>query len=476
MRGIQYGILRRLISLASAFLLIFALPAFAEKPAMSALVMGNSNYAQDQLDNPIEDSKLIAETLKRLGFTVTQANDLDRTHLFATVRNFTDSLKPGAISVVYFAGHGMQINGGNYLIPIDMVPASEKSVMLNAYPLENLMDRLAHTESAVNIVILDACRNNPFQLKSNTRGFKNFGLAKVVAPRGTLIAYSTQPGQQAEDGVGTNSLYTKTLAQEMTKPGNNIEQVLKQVAETVRKKTFDEQQPWFETSLVDEFYFSPPAGVQIVTRPQKVRLAATEPSGVRRGIGVESELNNDAKSINVKKEQATQARKELASLGIMWNFHYFLAALERNDNDVIDLFLRGGMKFEPPNSIGDTIANLIDINPNSYEQIKKLVDLNVISNSLFLQTYNQYTFSNHMKDIETRVFQEYKLRKTAYPLIGEFSPLIIAIWTKQPELASYLKSLGASTDKFCAATAGQTDECILMIDPIAEAKNIGVSL
>jgi len=273
-----------MLSAAFGFFCTFASPTFAGTPTLSALVIGNSAYVQDQLPNPHADASLIAETLGGLGFTVTLATDLDRSSMFATVRTFTESLKPGAISVVYYAGHGMQINGGNYLIPVDMVPTSEQGVMLKAYPLENLMDRLKRTQSGVNVVILDACRNNPFKPKSKTRGFNNIGLAKVVAPRGTLIAYSTQPGQQAEDGVGGNSLYTKTLAQEMNKPGQNIEQVLKQVAEAVRKKTFDDQQPWFETSLVDEFYFKPPVGVEMVTRPAPLRLSKNDGGSVKRGL------------------------------------------------------------------------------------------------------------------------------------------------------------------------------------------------
>lgn len=258
--------------------------AYAASPDLSALVIGNSAYLQDQLPNPIEDANLIAKTLGGLGFNVTQANNLDRSQLFSTVRNYTESLKPGSISLVYYAGHGMQINGGNYLIPVDMVPTSEKGVMLKAYPLENLMDRLKRTRSAVNIVILDACRNNPFRPQSKTRGFNNIGLAKVVAPRGTVIAYSTQPGQQAEDGAGGNSLYTKTLVQEMTRAGQNIEQVLKQVAEAVRKKTYDGQQPWFETSLVDEFYFLPPVGVQMVTQSATFKLTSDKSLSLKRGL------------------------------------------------------------------------------------------------------------------------------------------------------------------------------------------------
>lgn len=294
MRYLTQSMMRWMLFAVGGLFITLSTPTFAVTPTLSALVIGNSAYEQDQLPNPENDAKLISETLEKLGFKVTSANNLNRADMFATVREFTQSLKPGAVSLVYYAGHGMQINGGNYLIPVDMVPTSEKGVTLKAYPLVNLMDRLKKSPSAVNLVILDACRNNPFSLKPKTRGFNNMGLAEVVAPRGTLVAYSTQPGQQAEDGQGRNSLYTQTLAQEMTVRGQTIEQTLKSVAKVVRKQTFDDQQPWFETSLVNEFYFKPPVGVEMVTKPvAPVKLAGNETGSVKRGLDLDKRNDND---------------------------------------------------------------------------------------------------------------------------------------------------------------------------------------
>jgi uncharacterized caspase-like protein len=259
------------------FLLIgmFTLPVIAvESPARYALVIGNSAYQERPLSNPASDAGLIAETLMGLGFNISQAQNLDRKAMFAKVRAFYQQLPQGATALIYYAGHGVQIGGANYLIPIDMTLTSERGMALKAYPVKELLNSSAKAKSAVNIVILDACRNNPFQPQTKTRSFDNLGLARITSPKGTLIAYSTAPGQLAEDGLGrVHSFYTETLAAELGKPGIPVEAMLKQVADIVRKKTLDDQQPWYESSLVDEFYFTPPAGVKIAAAKPPVRIA-----------------------------------------------------------------------------------------------------------------------------------------------------------------------------------------------------------
>jgi uncharacterized caspase-like protein len=234
---------------------------------MQALVIGNSNYTSKPLTNPKQDAQLMADTLKQIGFNVKLVNDLDRKSFFAQIRDFYNGLPKGSVALVYYAGHGLQIGGANYLIPIDMILTSERGVELNAYPLKSMLNGLHNANSTVNIVILDACRNNPFQPNnpSKFRSIESIGLAKVITPKGSIIAYSTAPGQLAEDGLGNkHSIYTSMLSDEIKKPGLAIETVLKNVADAVRRKTLDDQQPWYESSLVDEFYFVPTNGVQIV--------------------------------------------------------------------------------------------------------------------------------------------------------------------------------------------------------------------
>lgn len=253
-------------------------------PAKFALVIGNSLYSSSPLANPKNDAELMAGTLKQLGFVVTKVGDLNRKGLYEAIGHFADTIPAGAVSLVYYAGHGMQINHANYLIPVDMVPTSPQGVALKAYPVDALLTRMKQSPASVNLVFLDACRNNPFIASaSRTRGFDNMGLAKITSPQGMLVAYSTSPGELAEDGAGAHSIYTQSLASNALLPGLTIEQVLKTVAEDVRKKTIDDQQPWFETSLVDDFYFKPPPGVkQIAARPVRgsSKLALADSRGM----------------------------------------------------------------------------------------------------------------------------------------------------------------------------------------------------
>jgi len=234
-------------------------------PERQALVIGNGAYNNGLLPNTRADADLIAGALRRAGFRVTLAKDLGRSALYDTVRQFATGLTAGATAVVYYAGHGMQINGVNYLIPTDMSPTSEAGVALKAYPLSALHERLALAPSAVNMVILDACRNNPFQPMPavRMRAIGNLGLGPAVAPRGTLVAYSTAPGQLAEDGTGRkNSIYTETLAGLIGQPGLPVTDLFRTLADQVRRRTLEDQQPWVESSLVGDAYFRPPLGLR----------------------------------------------------------------------------------------------------------------------------------------------------------------------------------------------------------------------
>lgn len=235
--------------------------------AKFALVIGNGNYSGNRrkLKNPVNDSRLIAQNLRKLGFDVKQSTDLDRGRMITVVSEFADRLPEGATALVFYAGHGMQIGGASYLVPVDMIVTSEQSVPLRAYPLKTLLERLSASKSSINIVVLDACRDNPFQPETSIRyrSFNNLGLAPMQAPVGTVVAYSTSPGQLAADGQDANSVYTAALAAVMLEPKLSIEAMFKKVGVQVRNKTQDDQIPWFESSLSDEYFFLPPDGVTI---------------------------------------------------------------------------------------------------------------------------------------------------------------------------------------------------------------------
>ena len=249
-----------------------------------ALVIGNQHYAEDKsLPNVLNDAQLMARTLSQLGFVVTESHDLRQDQMAGVVAAFADSIPVGATALVYYAGHGMQVGGQNYLNPVDMKITSELKTPLRAYPLQFLLDRLALAKSAVNIVVLDACRNNPFrqQGQARYRSLADLGLSGVHAPRGTLVAYSTAPGQLAADGDGPNSLYTSALSRLLRVPGVELEDVFKQVGTEVRRKTLDDQIPWYESSITDSYYFIAPVGVSMVAGKslQKNSLDNTVVSG-----------------------------------------------------------------------------------------------------------------------------------------------------------------------------------------------------
>ncbi|WP_306391612.1 caspase family protein [Telluria beijingensis] len=249
--------------------------------ARMALVIGNGSYAPPSaLPNAGNDARLMARTLAALGYTVTERHDLDRKQLDDAVTRFANGLPQGATAFVYFAGHGMQIEGTNYLTPVDMVLSSPAAAQVHSYSLKGMLDRLARSRSAVNIVVLDACRNNPFRPSGERyRSFRDLGLSQVAAPRGTFIAYSTAPGQLALDGKEGNSVYTRTLASVMREPGRDLESVFKRTAELVRRATLDDQMPWYESSLAGRLLLSEGAPLAVLpARAGGGRPGAQQPS------------------------------------------------------------------------------------------------------------------------------------------------------------------------------------------------------
>ena len=270
-------------------------PASAADAAKWALVIGNSRYGGGrELLNTGNDARLMAGTLARLGFTVTEQHDLNRAQFETAVGAFAARLPAGATAFVYYAGHGMQLEGNNYLTPVDMPVTSMSAAKLHSYALNTLLDALGKSKSAINVVVLDACRNNPFQPGAAVRyrSFENLGLSARKAPHGTLIAYSTLPGQQAPDGTGSNSIYTQTLARMLAQPGTELDVVFKQVGNEVRRQTRDDQIPWYETSLAGAYYLTAPdpAGRGGAPAPAQGRVAASTRGQALRGVAARQEV------------------------------------------------------------------------------------------------------------------------------------------------------------------------------------------
>lgn len=219
-----------------------------------ALVVGNGEYQQmGRLPNPVNDATDIAAALRTLGFQVTILLNATRREMEETLRRFRLEIRSDDVSLFYFAGHGIQIDGQNYLIPVDASIHREADVKYSAVPMNWVLETMQDAGNRVTIIILDACRNNPVT-RSWRSGLR--GLAVVQATRGSLIAYSTSPGNTAEDGKERNSPYTKALMQYMRQRGITVEQMFKQVRVAVEHVTGGKQTPWELSSLVGDFYFA----------------------------------------------------------------------------------------------------------------------------------------------------------------------------------------------------------------------------
>ena len=234
-----------------------------------ALVIGNSAYKVSPLKNPANDAEDIARALRGLGFQVTLKQNQGRDGMAQAIRAFGNQLKQGGTGLFYYAGHGMQVKGKNFLIPVDANIESEDEVPYRSIDANELLAKMEFARNRVNLVILDACRNNPFG-----RSFRSAsqGLAQMDAPVGTLVAFATAPGSVAADGTGRNGLYTQHLLASMNQPGLKIEDVFKRVRQGVRKSSGDKQVPWENTSLEGDFFFKPgaasatadPAAIELV--------------------------------------------------------------------------------------------------------------------------------------------------------------------------------------------------------------------
>ena len=223
-----------------------------------ALLIGNANYPRAPLANAVNDVRLMEATLKEVGFEVIKAENAGRRDMQRLIREFGDRLRQsGGVGLFYFAGHGVQVRGNNYLIPVDADIRAEDEVAFDSIDAQAVLEKMETARNRVNLVILDACRDNPF---ARTRSMAA-GLATMNAPSGSLVAYATAPGSVASDGDGSNGLYTQHLAAAMRMPGLPVEEVFKQVRTAVRRASQGQQTPWENTALEGQFFFRAPAPV-----------------------------------------------------------------------------------------------------------------------------------------------------------------------------------------------------------------------
>ena len=237
--------------------LLISFFSFSQEEKRLALVIGNSNYDSiAKLANPVNDAKLIARTLDSLDFEVILATDLDKGEFMSKVVEFGKKRANYDVGFVYYAGHGVQINGENYLLPTNQNFDEEWEVEEYAINVNRIMKYLTKLTDQVNILILDACRNNPWE--GNFRsvgGSNNGGLAKIPAPTGSLIAFSTDAGAVAADGDGENSIYCKSLVKNMLKKNTTLDQVFRNVRTDVLKKSNKAQRPIESSQLTGEAFY-----------------------------------------------------------------------------------------------------------------------------------------------------------------------------------------------------------------------------
>ncbi|HIF9205258.1 TPA: caspase family protein [Photobacterium damselae] len=231
---------------------------------MIALVVGNGNYPEDgaKLKNAVNDANDISRVLDSLGFTVIKKTDCSNVELDRAMSSFRDGLNGNDVGLFYFAGHGMQIDGENYITCIDTQFTDEPAAKWTSYPINRLIGTMDTCTNKTNIIILDACRNNPYE-RSWSRSVLASNLAPMFAPKGTLIAYSTSPGEKASDGLGDNGAYTDALLKHISKPDITIEDVFKKVRNSLSVLTEGKQTSWEHTSLTGDFYFNLSMGNRI---------------------------------------------------------------------------------------------------------------------------------------------------------------------------------------------------------------------
>ena len=268
---------------AAVSALLFAAASLAATQQRVALVIGNATYQELPLKNPVNDARAVAKRLSGLGFEVIKLENANRGEMEDAIADFEERLGPGNAGLFYYAGHGLQVRGQNYLVPVDAVIESESRVRTQAVPLSHVTSAMNYAESRINFILLDACRNNPFE--RSMRGGSR-GLAAVDAAAGTLVSYATAPGSVAADGDGENGVYTGALLKALDRPGLTAEQVFKEVRKEVSRVTRRKQTPWESSSLTGDFYFNKRAAGSAANTP----LAPAAGSGASRGLSEETAI------------------------------------------------------------------------------------------------------------------------------------------------------------------------------------------
>ena len=256
-----------LLFLSISILLIFSFPniSYSSQEKRVALVIGNGKYRFSPLPNPANDADDMTAVLEKCGFTVIKTINATRKQMRKSIRAFGKEIaSEDAIGLFYFSGHAIQVDGENYLIPIGASVYAEDEIEDECLKVSAVLRKMETASNKLNIIILDACRDNPFE-----RSFRSHisGLAKMNAPIGSIYAFSTAPGSVAADGIGRNGLYTSVLLEHILTPGLEIGQLFRLVRVEVMEASNYKQVPWESSSLTGSFFFNKGRGIAVADRP-----------------------------------------------------------------------------------------------------------------------------------------------------------------------------------------------------------------
>lgn len=346
---------KMLICVMLALLLASIDTAAQQSPVQqrTALIIGNADYLSGPLKNTVNDARSMARALRKSGFDVILREDVsNKDELKRVIRDFGTRLQQHGTGLFYYAGHGLQVDGYNFIVPVNAVINSQEEVEYECVDVGFVLAMMESSRTDINIVILDACRNNPF-----ARSFRsaNQGLASMSAPTGTIIAYATGPNAVAADGEGVNGLYTQELLKEINAPGLKVEDVFKNVRRNVVQQSGGVQTPWETSSLIGDFYFIPDGVMQpSLQGAPDAGAAITGDHGA--GSGNFSGNNQDQ---STRKNQAVSGNEHPAENNTQYN-----AAVPAQGQDKVHV------QRPESGNIGDKTGALIPDIPFPYQRQK----------------------------------------------------------------------------------------------------------
>ncbi len=269
--------------------------AAAQSGERVALVIGNQRYAFAPLDTPEADARAMTDRLRRAGYEVARHYNLKQSELYDAVDTFFARHKNAKVIAFFYAGHAVQLNGKNFLVPIG-INKEDPDILSRMFDLRYLINKLTEARAETKLVMLDACRDNIFSSNPNAAS----GLSELIAPSGTFVAFSTAPGSTAEDGDGDNSPYTTALLESLFRPGVKIEEAFKEVRRKVRFLTENAQTPWESTSLVQDFYVVPPGhtmkpSLSLSSENKDAKPLSIKPASRSLSVAQEGDVNSDKK-------------------------------------------------------------------------------------------------------------------------------------------------------------------------------------